>query len=93
MIPIIMNEKNLELFPAIDYVANLCKELMHEFIETRAKLPSWGLEIDREVSIYVDGLSAWMIGILNWSFLTERYFGKVVANVRATRIVKLAQQI
>lgn len=87
-----MHEKGLSLYEAIDYIAKLSEDMMREFVELRATMPSYGPEIDREVSIYLDGLAAWMIGILNWTFCTERYFGKNVANVKATMIVKLQPQ-
>jgi alpha-muurolene/germacrene-A/gamma-muurolene synthase len=90
MLVVVMNQKHLTVNGAINYVAEVCEKSMSQFVETRSKVPSWGEEIDKEVSIYLDGLQYWMIGLLNWSFLTERYFGKAVADVKANRIVKLA---
>jgi alpha-muurolene/germacrene-A/gamma-muurolene synthase len=90
MLVVVMNQRDLTINEAIDYVAELSEKLMNQFVETREKVPSWGEEIDKEMSIYLDGLQHWMIGILNWSFLTERYFGKAVADVKESRIVRLA---
>jgi alpha-muurolene/germacrene-A/gamma-muurolene synthase len=90
MLVVVMNQRDLTINEAIDYVAELSEKLMNQFVETREKVPSWGEEIDKEMSIYLDGLQHWMIGILNWSFSTERYFGKAVADVKESRIVKLA---
>lgn len=67
----------------------MCKQSIDRFNEDRARLPSWGPEIDRDVSIYVDGLANWIVGSLHWSFETERYFGKSGHQVKATRTVEI----
>jgi hypothetical protein len=90
MLVVVMNQKDLTINEAIDYVAELCEKSMNRFVETRSKVPSWGEVIDKEVSIYLDGLQHWMSGVLDWYFVTERYFEKVVADVKANRIVTLA---
>ena len=71
---VVMNQKDLTINGAINYVAEVCEKSMNQFVETRSKMPSWGEEIDKEVSIYLDGLQHWIIGHLKWAFLTERYF-------------------
>ena len=67
----------------------MCKQSIDRFNEDRARLPSWGPEIDRDVSIYVAGLANWIVGSLHWSFETERYFGKSGHQVKATRTVEI----
>ena len=40
----------------------------------RQALLSWGLEIDRQVGRYGQGLQHWSIGWKHWSFASHRYF-------------------
>ena len=89
MIPVVMHQEGVDLQTAVDFVGNMCKQSIDRFNEDRANLPSWGPEIDRDVSIYVDGLANWIVGSLHWSFETERYFGKTGRQVKATRTVEI----
>ncbi|KAG6335506.1 hypothetical protein ID866_3578 [Astraeus odoratus] len=89
MINVVMKEQGIDLQSAFDFVGNLCKQSIDRFIDCRARLPSWGPEIDRDIAIYVDGLADWIVGSLHWSFDTERYFGKQGIQVKKTRIVTL----
>ena len=89
MIPVVMHQEGVDLQTAVDFVGKMCKQSIDRFNEDRARLPSWGPEIDRDVSIYVDGLANWIVGSLHWSFETERYFGKSGHQVKATRTVDI----
>jgi hypothetical protein len=89
MIPVVMHQEGVDLQTAVDFVGNMCKQSIDRFNEDRARLPSWGPEIDRDVSIYVDGLANWIVGSLHWSFESERYFGKSGHQVKATRTVEI----
>lgn len=89
MIPVVMNEEGLDLQSAVDFVGNMCKQSIDRFVDDRSNLPSWGPKIDRDVAIYVDGLADWIVGSLHWSFESERYFGKVGREVKATHVVNL----
>jgi hypothetical protein len=89
MITVIMHQYGVDLQTAVDIVGNMCKTSIDRFNEERARLPSWGAKIDRDVAIYVDGLANWIVGSLHWSFDSERYFGKAGRQVKATRIVDL----
>lgn len=90
MIPVVMHQEGVDLQTAVDFVGNMCKQSIDRFNQDRARLPSWGPEIDRDVSVYVDGLANWIVGSLHWSFETERYFGKTGRQVKATRTVQIA---
>ena len=75
---------------AVDFVGDLCKKSIDRFTEERARLPSWGPEIDGQVQVYVQGLADWIAGSLYWSFDSERYFGKKGGQIKRDRIVELA---
>ena len=89
MVEILQKYDGLSLQGAIDRIGELFRQTIDNFVEQKARLPSWGPEIDKEVETYVRGLQHWITGVLNWSFMTERYFGKQVAEVKKTRVVKL----
>lgn len=74
---------------AIDYAGDLCKQTMNVFTENKDLLPSWGAAVDADVQVYVQGLQDWIVGNLHWSFVTERYFGKRGAEIKATRILEV----
>jgi hypothetical protein len=90
MIVIMIYHHGMSLQEAVDYVGGLCKKSIDRFIEDRARLPSWGLEIDAQVQVYVQGLADWIVGSLHWSFDSERYFGKKGLRIKESRIVELA---
>ena len=90
MIVIMMRHHGMSLQEAIDFVGDLCKKSIDRFTEDRARLPSWGPEIDAQVQVYVQGLADWIVGSLHWSFDSERYFGKKGAQIKESRIVELA---
>ncbi|PFH47422.1 hypothetical protein AMATHDRAFT_77225 [Amanita thiersii Skay4041] len=89
MVIIVMTQKGLGVQAAIDFVGDLCKQAADSFIRTKTELPSWGLQIDREVGIYVDGMESWMVGVMHWSLQCVRYFGSQVKEVQLTRRVQL----
>ncbi|EIW83595.1 terpene synthase [Coniophora puteana RWD-64-598 SS2] len=89
MIPVLMRERGLDLQGAVDFVGRLCKGTIERFETERARLPSWGPELDAQVQTYIEGLQNWIVGSLHWSFDSHRYFGKDGHAVKKHRIVKL----
>ena len=84
-----MMHDGLSLQQAIDRIGEMCQQSMDTFVENQKRVPSWGDSIDKDVKLYVRGLQEWMVGCLNWSFVTKRYFGDNGGMVKATRIVDL----
>ena len=93
MIVIVMHHHGMTLHEAVDFVGDLCKKSFDRFTEDKARLPSWGPEIDAQVQIYVQGLEDWIVGTLHWSFDSERYFGKKGLQVKKSRIIDLAPSV
>ncbi|KAJ7145758.1 isoprenoid synthase domain-containing protein, partial [Mycena epipterygia] len=89
MINILMHHNGLDLFAAAEVVAKMCREAIDRFMSLKAELPSWDESTNRDVTKYVQGLADWIVGILHWSFATERYFGKAVKKVKATMVVEI----
>ena len=87
---VLMRHKNLDLQGAADYVGVHFKGLIDTFHEAKRSLPSWGPKVDHEVSRYTMSMETWVIGNLNWSFETQRYFGQARHEIKRTKIVYLA---
>ncbi|KAI0649321.1 terpenoid synthase [Trametes meyenii] len=86
---VLMKDKNLDLQGAADYVGVHFKGLIDTFHAAKSTLPSWGPKIDDEVAQYAMAMQTWVIGNLNWSFETQRYFGHARHEIRRTRVVYL----
>ena len=89
ILTVLMATNSSNLQEAADRAGVLFGDLMNRFIAERKKLPSWGPDLDRDVSRYVDAIGGWVVGNLCWSFESRRYFGSSNEDVKRTRIVKL----
>jgi hypothetical protein len=49
-------------------------------------------EIDPTVNKYIDAFEIWVVGYLDWSSASKRYFGQASEDVKKTRIVELCPQ-
>lgn len=82
-----MKEKNLSLQRAVDFVGEMVFDCMRQFEVDKSNLPSWGPEIDLQVAEYVRGMESWVVGSFEWSFASERYFGREHLTIKRTREV------
>ena len=89
ILTVLMTHKDLSLQAAADHVGEHWKTLLSTFLDAKKRLPSWGAEADREVALYAMAFERWVIGNMNWSFETPRYFGPARFDVRRTGIVHL----
>ncbi len=89
LVIIAMNEMGLDVQGAVDYVGDLIRARIDQYVSEKYLLPSWGAEVDAQVAQYVEGLEHWVIGVLHWSFDSERYFGLEHARIKQDRIVTL----
>lgn len=90
MIIILQQRYGMELQDAMNYVGEMYRVSMENFVENKARLPSFGSpELDRDVAGYVQGLQDWVVGALHWSFMSQRYLGTDGAEVKKHRYVKL----
>ena len=62
---------------------------MDRFVENKKRLPAWGPHVDAGVAAYVTAMEYWVVGNLEWSFETQRYFGPGHAEIKRTRVVRL----
>ncbi|EJD02130.1 terpenoid synthase [Fomitiporia mediterranea MF3/22] len=90
MIIILETRYGMELQDAMDYVGEMCRVTMENFVANKARVPSFGCpQLDRDVAGYVQGLQDWIVGALHWSFMSKRYFGTEGAEIKKHRYVKL----
>ena len=89
MVCVFMTHDGLSLQEAVDRVGEVYKQALDSFIENQKRVPSWGDSIDKDIKLYINGMQEWVIGSINWSFVTMRYFGDNGGSVKATRIVDL----
>ncbi|KAF8499975.1 terpenoid synthase [Gautieria morchelliformis] len=89
LVTVIMKHYDMDLQAAVDHAGNMCIEAIESYCEHKARLPSYGPEIDSQVAAYTRGLESWISGNLEWILLTQRYFGNRGQEVKAHLLVKL----
>ena len=90
IITILMEHEGYTLHQAIDHVGETFTGLVQRLLQARRNLPVFGQEIDCAVSKYIDAVEIWVIGYLDWSFASKRYFGQMSEEIKKTRIVKFS---
>ena len=80
---------DLDLQCAADHVAEHFKSLIETYLQAKRTLPSWGAVIDQDVARCATAMECWVVGSLNWSFETRRYFGDAHTEVSKSRVVQL----
>lgn len=95
LLTVLMQADGLDLQEAANKVGEHFQDLVNGFNRNKAQLPSFlsvhgGYNgIDADVGKYVHSLEQWVIGNLNWSFETPRYFGSENKVVARTLVVDL----
>ncbi|KAI0649319.1 terpenoid synthase [Trametes meyenii] len=89
IITVLMQEKAIGLQAASDFVGVHFADLMSRFVEVKKQLPSFGAGLDDAVAKYVEAMQHWVIGNLEWSFESQRYFGAENERVKETLVVTL----
>lgn len=74
---------------AYDQVSDLLNRRYRAWYLAHSEIPLWGEAVDVQVQMYVKGCQDVILGNLNWSFKSERYFGKENVAVRKTRLVTM----
>lgn len=89
ILTVLMEAKRISLQQAANTVGEHSTKLMKDLNDAKKRLPSWGARVDVDVARYVRALEDWVIGNLEWSFQTIRYFGPTHDEVKKTRTVAL----
>ncbi|KAF9038910.1 terpenoid synthase [Hymenopellis radicata] len=76
LVTIVMHQLDLDLHGALQWISNLHDDLVAKFLEAWNHIPVYGGPLDFEVRTYTEGLGNWVRANDQWSFESERYFGK-----------------
>jgi hypothetical protein len=90
VLTVLMQAKGISLQQAADEVGEHSAKLMKDLEDAKKRLPSWGARVDADVARYIHALEDWVIGNLEWSFESARYFGPSRDEVKKTRVVLLS---
>ncbi|KAF8266732.1 terpenoid synthase [Lactarius quietus] len=90
IITIVMHQHKTDIKGAMNWVCDYHKELESKFMDLyETKIPKFGEPVDTELAQYVDGIGNIVRANYQWSFETERYFGKSGPEIEKTRWVTL----
>ncbi|KAI1842182.1 hypothetical protein JX265_001457 [Neoarthrinium moseri] len=89
LVTIAMKEFKTDVQGAIDWAAKIHAELVRQFNQLVLTAPRWGGPVDLDVQTYVDGIAQWVVANVQWSFESERYFGKRGQQIKKTRVLQL----
>jgi hypothetical protein len=84
-----MREFGQGLGHAIQWIDEYHKSLRTTFLSNIEGIPSWGEELDAQVSEYTYGLANWVRANDSWSFESQRYFGRHGLEIQKGRWVDL----
>lgn len=65
-----MNERNVGLQAAIDILAEMLSQRVEDYVSLKNQLPSFGPEVDRELSTYLTALENFVQGTVLWYYLS-----------------------
>jgi len=89
LLTVVMHQLNCDLDGAVQWAARYHSEVEARFMDGINRIPSWGIEIDKRINKYVQGLANFPRGHICWSFESNRYFGDKGLEVQKTRFVPL----
>ena len=92
LVIVLMNARQLNTQEAIDEAFKICNNSLKGYVETKAKLPSWGEVVDKQVAQYVSGLEGWMGASVSWHSNSKRYFGDHSETKGSQRVVNILPQ-
>jgi len=85
-----MKAKRLSLQEAIYEVDKLYQTMACQFLKLLGNLPECTNEAEeRSLTEYVWGLANWVTANVEWSYSSERYFGKIGPEMKKTGMVEL----
>lgn len=89
IVVIVMNQLDLDAQGALNWVAGYHAALENRFNTAYSSLPRFGGPLDLEFQSYVDSLGNWVRANDQWSFESERYFGKRGLEIQRSRTLNL----
>jgi len=84
-----MKERNTDVQGAIDWAATIHANMVEKFNKLYLEIPRWGGPLDLDVQMYMNGMAQWVGANVQWSYESERYFGKRGLEIKSTRTLYL----
>ncbi|THU99637.1 terpenoid synthase [Dendrothele bispora CBS 962.96] len=92
VVTVIMKSKEIDIQSAVNFLAGYCEALTAQLLESRRILSLRPDPVFNKNAVRViDAFGNWVRGVNQWSFATERYFGKDNEAVKKTRIVEIKE--
>ncbi|KDR73462.1 hypothetical protein GALMADRAFT_72334 [Galerina marginata CBS 339.88] len=88
-VELVMVEQNLEVQGAVKWLEQYGEGVLAAFLDNVANMPSWDIETDQSVKIFIDGIAQWVRANDDWSFESARYFGNKGLEIKKTRALTL----
>ena len=85
IITVVMEEYHLDLQQTIYWLSGYISKTISNFLSNSCGLPSWGENIDKAVSVYIDRVGLCVRGHDAWSYETNRYYGEDGLKVQVCR--------
>ncbi|KAI0784430.1 terpenoid synthase [Abortiporus biennis] len=89
LVTIVMQQLGLDIHDALRWISHLHDEIAAKFLEAWNHIPVYSGPLDFEVRRYTEGLGNWVRANDQWSFESERYFGKQGLVIQKNREVVL----
>lgn len=89
MVTIVMHNYKLDVCGAMEWIGEFNDRIAKSFLLAKDQVPSWGEPVDSQVARYVHGLGNWVRANDQWSFESERYFGKMGMDILKNRVVNM----
>lgn len=93
VVTLLMRERNLTLQSAADAVGAEFSSMVSGFQAGKREIRSWGGTVDKGVQYYIGAMETWADGYLKWCFLSRRYFGSQIEEVKKTGVVYLKPSV
>lgn len=93
MVSVAMKEEGLDVQGAMDYISEKHRKLVQTFVDDMANIPSFPEPVDSLVSKYVLGIADWVTANMEWSFESERYFGKRGREIQSQLVFQLRPKL
>ncbi|THU82317.1 terpenoid synthase [Dendrothele bispora CBS 962.96] len=92
VVTVIMKSKGIDIQSTANFLAGYCEALTAQLLESRQILASrLDPVFNKDAVRVIDAFGDWVRGNDQWSFATERYFGKDNEIVKKTRIVEIKE--
>ncbi|KAF9058831.1 terpenoid synthase [Rhodocollybia butyracea] len=89
LVTIIMNQYNLDVQGAMDWIGRYHDKIVERVLENYRNLPDWGPVINPQIRRYCDDVGFWLRGNDAWCFESWRYFRGKGPEIEKTRCVEL----